>query len=272
MNLALSESVLLSAPVQAADERTVALADAVAGTLVAAVSRIPALDRFYAVAGRLGLDYDLDRKLALDRVHLRQVEATLERCIGTDMPGDLAATVALVRDLAEMHRLILTIARRLASPRVAYLDLRIARARHDRTGAGAAARALADDLADAHRLARRLVRAYASYIAVAQDFARARASAEARAVPVDAQPMPANIQGREKFPLVMLVLAVRVLPATHRSRYREEFLAELVDHPSWPARMSYATRVTVQVWSLRFSLFRTPDAGGRRPRRRGGHR
>jgi hypothetical protein len=272
MNLELSESAILPTRLQAADERIAAFSDAVAGTLVAAVSRIPAMDRFYAVAGRLGLDYDLDRKLALDRVHLYQVKTKLERCIGMDMLGDLAVTLALVRDLAEMRRVTLTIARRLASPRVAYLDLRIARARHDPSGAGLAARNLADDLDDAHQLAKRLARAYASNIAVARDFARARAGAQPRAVPVGTQPMPANAQGREKFPLVMLVLAVRVLPVTHRNRYREEFLAELVDHPSWPARMTYAMRVTVQVWSLRFSLFRAPEAGARWPRWRGGHR
>jgi len=54
----------------------------------------------------------------------------------------------------------------------------------------------------------------------------------------------------------LIMAATRVLPATHRPRYREEFRSELWDMGDLPRRyrLAYALRVVSRCWSLRRSL------------------
>jgi hypothetical protein len=83
----------------------------------------------------------------------------------------------------------------------------------------------------------------------------ARSADEFRGVP--------RFDDGENVSKIVVALAVRFLPAAHRWRYREEFLAELVEHRWWPGRISYALRLTACMWSLRSSLG-TPRPRGAR--------
>lgn len=91
-------------------------------------------------------------------------------------------------------------------------------------------------------LDRALVRALIRALAVAAHQAGA-AAGDARATP-----------GRATRGLV--ALAVRVLPVSQRSRYREELHVELAELPSL-ARPGYALRVLVSAWALRQALTET---------------
>jgi hypothetical protein len=58
------------------------------------------------------------------------------------------------------------------------------------------------------------------------------------------------------LPLGMMRAAVRVLPARHRSRYDQEFRAELAELAEQPgcAQLSYALRQLLRSWHLRIVL------------------
>jgi hypothetical protein len=59
----------------------------------------------------------------------------------------------------------------------------------------------------------------------------------------------------------VVALAVRLLPAPQRPRYRAEFRVELVELPC-RERLGYSVRVLAGAWELRMALVeavRTPD-------------
>lgn len=99
--------------------------------------------------------------------------------------------------------------------------------------------------------------------------AHARAHILASGGELVAGPEPSGetqVVGRERLPLLVLSVAVGILPLSHRSRYMEEFRAELADHGSWHERLWYSFQVAINAWPLRENLSgmpkRIPAASG----------
>ncbi|OLB74589.1 MAG: hypothetical protein AUI14_23055 [Actinobacteria bacterium 13_2_20CM_2_71_6] len=209
--------------------RALNLANALNETLAAVYDNILALEQFFAVAGDLSLDYYLAYTLDTDRTNMRDVARKLGYYLDLDLAQDQASAAALVRDLAHAHDLARVFVGHFADGRARYLALRLAEAGRA-AYACVEARELVNRLAVARKLLRRLVREYAAQLAVAGDFTRSRALS--RAARVDTTRMPANVQGRERLPFAVLVVAalqpvqgIRPAPCTERrapvSRKRE---------------------------------------------------
>jgi hypothetical protein len=60
-------------------------------------------------------------------------------------------------------------------------------------------------------------------------------------------------QAPDRVPARLVELAARLLPAEHRYRYRQEFLAELYDMPQ-ARQVRHATQVLSRAWVLRAAL------------------
>ncbi|HEX8759206.1 MAG TPA: hypothetical protein VF734_04350 [Pseudonocardiaceae bacterium] len=193
-----------------------------ARTLAHALGSARAVDRAGA------LDHAVNRALirVLDRVLVR-AEA-LDRVLGLDQPSELGYALMCVHDLV----------RDLALAR----DLARARARGLRIDFGRVSLARGPTF---------------DFLDLGLSFVRRSAASDAIAVVVDrADSLPG---GRATRGLV--ALALRLLPAAQRPRYREEFSLELAELPR-PQRCSYALRVLASAWGLRKALIeavRTAD-------------
>ncbi len=175
------------------------------------------------LAADLDLDLDCDRGLA----------------------GGLARHLAAVLDSASARTAVLPLDRDLVRSRALGQVLLDARD-------SAAALALALDSAHHRDLAGTLARDLGPVRAHARDLVRTVAAAFDLASP-DRQHVAEPIRSVSRPIRTMVAIAVRVLPADERPRWKEEFKAELGDLVMW-RRFPYAARLLSQAISLRRGL------------------
>ncbi|MGH3695959.1 MAG: hypothetical protein ACRDRX_18530 [Pseudonocardiaceae bacterium] len=221
--------------------RRTARADALASALDAALDLVRDLAQIL----------DTDRVRALTRIHAAKVD--LARALGRAraLARDLDFARVRVRDLARVRALNRDLARVRALIRILIL-------------VGTLDRMRVSDLdpvpvSDLDPFARDLNLIRAIYLD--PTFDRARRLAVLRATGAAAGGVADPMPGRAARKLV--ALAVLLLPAAHRPRYREEFSVELVELPR-RQQCGYALRLVASSWVLRRALDeagRTPDGG-----------
>jgi hypothetical protein len=204
---------------------TLTLANALDSDLTRALSRTCAFDH----------DFTFDRDVVRALLRPRDLARDLDRVC--DLARDLDQVCGLAQAQASVHTRVRALIDTLEHTRT--LALALDRDLADgRTLAAIRARALARDIENLHEQFGDLLSELHTSVAATPRRKRRQHSRIARR---------------------MTAVAVRILPSAHRTRYAQEFAAELYDlaEQSARAQIGYALHLAATAWPLRRTLVRT---------------